>query len=98
MNPSPIGTAWTTGVSAAAASDYICQSGDLNAKIKGLAAWLPSTAPSATAFFGVDTAGQGTRIALFGVDISSGELTTTSAPMGGANGGWQFSHDNSTWW
>jgi dipeptidyl aminopeptidase/acylaminoacyl peptidase len=41
--------------------------------------------------------GQGTKIALFGVDISSGELTTTSAPMGGANGGWQFSHDNSTW-
>ena len=43
------------------------------------------------------SAGQGTKIALFGVDISSGELTTTSAPMGGANGGWQFSHDNSTW-
>ena len=41
--------------------------------------------------------GQGTKIALFGVDISSGELTTTSAPMGGANGGWQFSHDNTTW-
>jgi len=41
--------------------------------------------------------GQGTKIALFGVDISSGELTTTSAPMGGANGGWQFSHDNMTW-
>ena len=41
--------------------------------------------------------GQGTKLALFGVDISSGELTTTSAPMGGANGNWQFSHDNATW-
>jgi dipeptidyl aminopeptidase/acylaminoacyl peptidase len=41
--------------------------------------------------------GQGTKIALFGVDITSGELTTTSAPMGGANGGWQLSHDNTFW-
>ncbi len=41
--------------------------------------------------------GQGTKIALFGVDVSSGELTTTSAPMGGANGGWQLSKDNSFW-
>jgi dipeptidyl aminopeptidase/acylaminoacyl peptidase len=41
--------------------------------------------------------GQGTKIALFGVDISSGELTTTSAPMGGANGAWQLSKDNTFW-
>ncbi len=41
--------------------------------------------------------GQGTKIALFGVDIASGELTTTSAPMGGANGAWQLSKDNTTW-
>ena len=43
------------------------------------------------------SAGQGTKIALFGVDIASGELTTTSAPMGGANGAWQLSRDNATW-
>jgi dipeptidyl aminopeptidase/acylaminoacyl peptidase len=41
--------------------------------------------------------GQGTKISLFGVDVTSGELTTTSAPMGGANGGWQLSKDNAFW-
>ncbi len=43
------------------------------------------------------SSGQGTKIALFGVDIASGELTTTSAPMGGANGAWQLAKDNTTW-
>lgn len=47
--------------------------------------------------------GQGTKISLFGVDVTSGELTTTAAPMGGANGafqlmnktdGWVFSHSD----
>lgn len=37
-----------------ASGDYILVDGDSNAKIKGLAAWLPFTAPGATAFFGVD--------------------------------------------
>lgn len=37
-----------------AAGDYLLVQGDSNAKIKGLAAWLPATAPSATTFFGVD--------------------------------------------
>jgi dipeptidyl aminopeptidase/acylaminoacyl peptidase len=41
--------------------------------------------------------GQGTRVNLFGVDVSSGELTTTNAPMGGQNGGWQLSHDGNIW-
>jgi hypothetical protein len=38
---------WTT-------NDYLLVQGDNNAKIKGLAAWLPFTAPTSTAFFGVD--------------------------------------------
>jgi hypothetical protein len=34
--------------------DYVNQEGDFNAKLKGLAAWLPVTAPGTTSFFGVD--------------------------------------------
>jgi len=41
--------------------------------------------------------GQGTRVNLFGVDITSGELTTTAAPMGGQNSQWQVSKDGRTW-
>lgn len=37
-----------------AASDFLLVQGDNNLKIKGLDAWLPATAPSATTFFGVD--------------------------------------------
>lgn len=64
-------TAWTTGVSAAAASDYICQQGDLNLKVKGFAAWLPTTAPTSTAFFGVDRSVDTTRLGGKRVDISA---------------------------
>lgn len=41
--------------------------------------------------------GQGTKIALFGVDVTTGELTTTKAPMAGVNGGWDLSADGSMW-
>lgn len=41
--------------------------------------------------------GQGTKIALFGVDVTTGELTTTRAPMAGVNGGWDLSADGSMW-
>ena len=41
--------------------------------------------------------GQGTKVALFGVDVTTGELTTTRAPMAGVNGGWDLSDDGSTW-
>ncbi len=41
--------------------------------------------------------GQGTKVALFGVDVATGELTTTRAPMAGVNGAWQLSNDGSTW-
>lgn len=40
-----------TGV---AANDYIFIEGDHDAKIKGLLAWLPSTAPTSSPFFSVD--------------------------------------------
>lgn len=41
--------------------------------------------------------GQGTKVALFGVDVTTGELTTTRAPLAGVNGGWDLSADGSTW-
>ena len=34
--------------------DHLVQAGDLDAKISGLEAWCPASAPAATAFFGVD--------------------------------------------
>lgn len=40
-------TSWTNG-------DFVLRDGDSNAKSSGLAAWLPATAPTTTAFFGVD--------------------------------------------
>ena len=41
--------------------------------------------------------GQGTRTTLFGVDVSTGELSTTKAPMTGVSGSFELSHDNQTW-
>jgi dipeptidyl aminopeptidase/acylaminoacyl peptidase len=41
--------------------------------------------------------GKGTRTELFGVDTSSGEVTTTRAPRAGVNGAWQLSKDGATW-
>ena len=41
--------------------------------------------------------GQGTVTNLFGVDLDSGELSTSRAPMRGSNGQWQLSHDGNFW-
>lgn len=51
------GTAWTTAITSLTAGDYLFQQGDMSAsrlKPTGLAGWGPTTAPSATAFFGVN--------------------------------------------
>jgi hypothetical protein len=46
------------------ANDYLLRSGDKNGKIKGLLAWLPSSAPTAgDNFFGVDRSVDSTRLA-----------------------------------
>ena len=45
---------WTAGIGAAAALDFIFRKGDYNNKVKGIPAWVPDAAPSATLFFGVD--------------------------------------------
>jgi hypothetical protein len=49
-------TNWSTSFS------YICIDGDLNLKLKGLAAWVPTTAPTATTFFGVNRSKDVTRL------------------------------------
>jgi hypothetical protein len=53
--------AWSTVISAVAASDYLYAEGDFSdgtsasgILLSGLSAWIPSSAPSATAFYGVD--------------------------------------------
>lgn len=50
--------------SAWAGNDYLLVQGDVNAKVKGLAAWLPTTAPTTgDSFFGVDRSQDVTRLA-----------------------------------
>ena len=52
-----------SGISAIASQDYISVEGDYDAKIKGLAAWLPATAPTSSPFFSVDRSVDTTRLA-----------------------------------
>lgn len=52
------------GSSTVAADDYLFVKGDRGAKLKGLAAWVPDTAPtSGDSFFGVDRSIDATRLA-----------------------------------
>jgi hypothetical protein len=43
-----------TDITTPANDDYIFVQGDYDAKMKGIAAWIPLTAPGATSFYGVD--------------------------------------------
>lgn len=61
----------STGISAIAQNDYIFAKGDYDRKIKGLLAWVPSTAPSSTAFFGVDRTQDVTRLGGIRFDASA---------------------------
>lgn len=56
---------------AVTADDYIYQIGDYDAKIKGLDAWVPSTAPTSTTFFSVDRSVDPTRLGGIRFDASS---------------------------
>jgi hypothetical protein len=49
-------------ITSVAANDFIYAEGDYDAKLKGLAAWIPTTAPSSTAFFGADRSVDVTRL------------------------------------
>lgn len=57
-------------ISGLTANDYIFVQGDLNQKVKGLDAWLPSSV-SATTFFGVDRTADSTRLGGVRYDGSS---------------------------
>lgn len=62
----------STGISAATVNDYISIEGDYDKKMKGLAAWIPATAPTTgDNFFGVDRSVDVTRLAGFRGDLSS---------------------------
>jgi len=45
---------WDTGISSIGASDFLFREGDYDGTVSGLEAWCPTTAPTATLFFGVD--------------------------------------------
>lgn len=62
---------YTGTITSLAASDYIYKAGDGNAKMKGLKAWIPTAAPSATTFFGVDRTADTTRLAGLPLDVSA---------------------------
>lgn len=51
------------GTATLVSGDTLNVVGDYNAKLSGLAAWIPSTAPSSTAFFGLDRTIDVTRLA-----------------------------------
>ena len=65
-------TNWATQISSIAVNDYIFVAGDFGAKLKGLAAWLPMTAPSATSFFSLDRTTDSSRLA--GVRVLATEV------------------------
>lgn len=49
-------------ITSAAADDFISVEGDYDAKVKGIRAWVPDTAPTSTPFFGVDRTADVTRL------------------------------------
>ena len=68
----------TNGIPTITASDYIFVRGDRSAtytdgvvKLSGLAAWVPTTAPTSTTFFGVNRAVDPTRLGGLRKDISA---------------------------
>lgn len=62
---------YTGTITSLTANDYLYIDGDANAKISGLAAWLPASAPGATSFFGVDRTADVVRLGGKRIDISA---------------------------
>jgi hypothetical protein len=56
------GSNWTSQITSITDGDFLQVSGDLAAKVTGLGGWIPSSAPGATAFFGVDRSVEKTRL------------------------------------
>lgn len=51
-----------TNIAGLTAADLIIPEGDRNARLSGLSAWIPASAPAATAFFGVDRTADAVRL------------------------------------
>ena len=73
----PDGT-WTGSGSA---GYYIVENGNLNATISGVTAWVPSSAPGATSFFGLDRTSDTTRLG--GVRYSATGLSVEEGIING---------------
>ncbi len=60
----------TSLIAALQNDDYLQIEGDWNLKVTGLAGWIPASAPSATAFFGLDRTPDVTRLAGLRIDCT----------------------------
>lgn len=79
----------TTGISAAANSDYIFIEGDYDAKMKGVAAWVPTSDPTSTSFFGINRTVDTVRLAGFrfnGSALNPDEALVKALVQGGREG------------
>lgn len=74
---------WATVMTDLATNDFLVVSGDLNAKIKGLDAWMPATVTSAS-FFGVDRTLDSTRLGGCRYDAATPGDTLEEALINGA--------------
>jgi hypothetical protein len=74
--------AWDTAITGFADEDFVFASGDFGIKIKGFDAWLPSAAPGATLFFGVDRSVDTQRLG--GVRYDGSAQTIEEASIDGA--------------
>jgi hypothetical protein len=68
------------GGAGVAANDFVFVEGDYDAKIKGLQAWLPNSAPTPTPFFSVDRSVDATRLA--GIRYDGSALPIEEAIIG----------------
>lgn len=66
-----VGTSMATFSAVGAVNDYIFVQGDYDLAASGFAAWIPSSAPSATSFFGVDRSVDAVRLGGVRYDAST---------------------------
>lgn len=64
-------SALNSGTAAWASADYLFRQGDYDLAMSGLLSWIPSSAPSNTAFFGVDRSVDVTRLGGIRFDASN---------------------------
>lgn len=80
----------STAIPAIASQDFIFVQGDYDLKVKGLAAWLPSTAPTSTPFFSVDRSKDTSRLGgnrIDGRNLPIEEALISAAARVGREGG-----------